>query len=406
MSALPLVDLVGAATPIPTPWTAYAALNVFAQASGFTYNDPTTNVQVVKISSSTTPNSNSGCGSPYGDGGNYVSRSWQDGAGDWFKTIYVFQGGPDQSWLVDIKLTGSGGILGLSNWRQLTGQLAPQADLAFSFSYTQPRIAHVVNGTTLRRINTQTMTVANTGNFPYAVGFSNSPWLMHDMYDRKFSFASTANVCKVWDSQTNITITAAQNANEVRLSKSGNYALQTAPGRYWDLTTNVLTDVVTSHSLQHNATMIDRFAGQNWDLTTNAPYWKCGVSGAWTSSFTNAGFGINTNEAHGAGQWVQPTVPLDQQYFAIYGVGAGANWTDRGFGFVRLDGADARMIANHFNGDGSNDGGSYYSFTWCNPCPDGLIVLFNSCQLPTAGTSVSGRRWDLFAAIIPRIGGL
>lgn len=122
--------LLPVATTSQVPLTAeYDALDVPSIAAGGSYLDPTTGVQIYKLTSATYPTSDSACWPPdpnrrpvwghdYTEGGDEVSLPYHGNT----RAVVVRQeggcGGP--WWLVDF----TPGV-GVSNPRQLTGNLAP-----------------------------------------------------------------------------------------------------------------------------------------------------------------------------------------------------------------------------------------------------------------------------------------
>src|SRR2546426_8259973 len=142
---------------------AYLALSLPSRPAGFSYTDPVTGVKVWKVTSSTVPTTNSGAGHDYSDGPNEVSLGW--GPTNNTHTLLI-RGDGMAYYLVDFTRGA-----GFSNYRVLPPAGQPVRDLAFTFSSVigQERIAYVLNGGQLKRFNTATMAVENTGFFPLTV---------------------------------------------------------------------------------------------------------------------------------------------------------------------------------------------------------------------------------------------
>src|SRR5712692_4648572 len=156
---LPDPTLLPVATIAQVPLTAaYNALNVPSRAAGSSYLDPTTGVTIYKLTSATYPTSSLNWGHDYSEGGDEVSLPYNGNT----RAVLVRQdGGP--WWLVDFS-PGAG----VSNPRQLTGNLAPFMDVAFAFSNNPatPYYAYVSDGSTIRRFDIRTMTEAPGGGWP------------------------------------------------------------------------------------------------------------------------------------------------------------------------------------------------------------------------------------------------
>jgi hypothetical protein len=418
--ALPQMDLVNPLTAVDVPWAAYAALDLRTKPANYTFTEPTSGVTVIKLTDANTPATGSqGYGSHYCDGGTMSSLPYQDGS-DWWVHVATFRRPNDVYYLCDVKLTGTGANQAY-NWRVVP---TIGRELAFTFSNVDPHIAYGEFQQTLRisRYNVQTMALANTGFFPWIISgiTGSSPWLMQDRFDRKFIVSGSGGngAFRVWDSTTNAVLNCPITGNEARIEKDGLYA---SIGRQiWDLTTNtIVTTVATSgHDMAHSASLRMRWAGQDWDQGPRVPWRYIPPNAAWNTSLANAYFG-NGDESHSSGAWVQPSVPLNEQYYCTYGDWSTPSWAPRALGWIRLDGAQARLIAHHTNLKYSQYNGSplpnqvlpntgaYYSLAWPNPNPSGHVVAYTSCmQTSAAETSVSSQRWDLFLAIMPRTGGL
>jgi uncharacterized protein YjdB len=373
---------------------AYNALSVAAQPAGFSYTDPTTGVKVWKVTSASLPSSNSGMSNDYTDAGQRISQPWQSGGQTYWTIIAYAAFNGSEYWLVDFNKT-----TGFSNWRHLTGQLRPDIDLCFSFSNNPatPRIAYVINGGSIRRIDTQTMTVANTGNFPHAGA---TTWLQVDRNDAWFVVQSSSGHT-AWNSQTNVEYRNTLSFDEARLERDGNYAFLTNVngGRRWNLADNTVTN------------------NQNWGTTYWAAhmadvrgYWST-VDGYNTSPLgldvyypnpagdPNNGIGIYQDTytgtmaglTHHSGNWIQDVNDRTQWAFMEDdGASPPAGKLRNGIAAYRLDGAAFKLVAHHYS-----TATDYYKEPWAVPSPDGRLVLFASDM------GVRGGRTDLFLIEMP-----
>ncbi len=378
---------------------AYLALNVPSQPAGFSYNDPVTGVKVWKVTSSTTPIANPHAGHDYADGPNEVSRGW--GTNNNTHTILFYAGTPGVGspyYLVDF----TRGV-GFSNYRQLPAAAQPARDLCFSFSSVagQERIAYIINGNQLKRFNTATMQVENTGFFPLTGTFQQ--WLHQDKNDVWFVGLQDGSTAFAWNSQTNQLLTHAESwLNEARLEHDGRYIALTNTNntiRLWDLATNTFGPTQSDPIniwLGHNANL--RGLWVTTDVNASAPfdldrYYPSGGQIVKTRFLTNsAGAGV-----HHAGNWVQSDAELggnlNRQWSFVGGVDndaftATALWK-QAIGVMRADGSDSRLLVHHY---GTNP--TYAEDPFVKPSPDGKVVMFDSNMLGSG-------RYDLFIAEVP-----
>ena len=98
---------------------------------------------------------------------------------------------------------------------------------------------------------------------------------------------------------------------------------------------------------------------------------------------------------HDGGQWLQRDVPRLEQYY-LKSLEAADSRTSNYQGsnsFVRLDGADTRILNHHYTG---LSGTEYYQGARSTPSPDCLLVMF------TSNMNNAGGRGELFVAEVPR----
>ena len=414
VTQLAQVDLTFPVTRIDPDYSSYQALSPRTQPSGWTYTDPSgsSNLTMIKVTSSSVPYSNSGmmCGNGYADAGNFASHPWQSGD-DWFITVATFQPDDQRTWLVDVQLTGAGAN-SLNDWRELTGSLAPQADVAFSFSNnaSTPHIAHIVNGTTVHRIDTTngSMALADTGNFPWTIGMSvgASPWLMHDKNDDWFvSTSQSSEEVRVWQESTDTKRTSSYNCNEGRMSRDGLYVcLSNISGdnyRCWNLSANTYSTLITGIT-QHSGSLQSRWMATNWDVS--APWRSCLAN---PTSWDDDLFGYlgstpyDGGEVHYSGNWIQD---VSGGYDNQYALGSAShssnqdNWCKTGLVLVNTGGTDARYVGCSHAGP---YGGNYWGLCFQNMSPSGHLAGFSS-KHAYSNTNVTSR-FDLYLAVMPRV---
>jgi len=341
----------------------------------------------------------------YSDGGAVMSHAWQGGS-DWYVTLLVYADGDQQrSWLVDLKITGTPT---LGNWRELTGTLKPQSDLTFSFSSVPgtARIAYVVSGGTLHRLNTATMQVEDTGNFPRAGLGSGPVWLQGDKDDKWF-VSNVGSTARAFNAETGAFIsTTWSGLNEIRIDRDGGYAILSSGGnatRLWNLGSNTVSTPPGGAPVAHNASLRGRWLGTNWDLGTPWGVWRLSRTGETVSVtsalYTNGFYG--GQEIHWSGNWIQNVSNLDQQWAVGAGL-AGVNgmWAKRAVGLVKADGTDARLLGHHYNNWGSGD---YWALPFVQISAGGHVVTVNT-RLAYSDANEANRT-DLLAYIMPRAGG-
>jgi hypothetical protein len=393
MSALPV-----ASAQVPNE-VAYRALNVPAMAAGQSYLDPISGVRVWKVTSPSIPVANPGAHHDYADGGVQVSRAW--GPNGDSHTLLAFADNAGH-WLVDFT-RGQG----LRNWRRPA--VGPSGDLNFTFSNNPatPQIAYVFTGSQLVRLNTATNQVANTGNFPKALG--SGGWLQQDATDTWFVKGNGTDQVVAWNSQTGQTLTRSfSGLDEPHFDRSGRWVAVIAGGGVvgWDLQANTLTAPMGRGTAPffHAASVQGLFYSFNSDRSAPwADYRLDFSSGSPVPSYLSGpSVGVFV---HGAGQWLQSETGARQfALLSTYNRGAGVpaysgqagvmdtrNLLQNAIGFRRLDGSEARYLAGWY---GSYDSGDYWALPKATPSPDGKVVLFDSEMLNSG-------RYDLFLAEVP-----
>lgn len=391
--------------------TAYNGFNVASRPSGYSYLDPTTGVRVWKVTDSTTPRSNSTMTHYYGPGPVMISREWDGNK----HTLLLFSTS-GAHWLVDFQRG-----VGFSNWRELTGPAQPNMDLAASFGKARgnERILFILNGSQLKRYNTATNQIEDTGNFPLSVGdLGNGSWhwLTSDKDDRWFGFfLISTNKVVAWNSATGERLTANRSGIdfEIRIGTDGDYAILTystggeAGYQVWNLATNSFHPFherywgagtpVAPHA-HGDALRGGRFATADWDC---AEFPDC-VSLYYVDANNDSRVGIpngphqdNSSDFHASGQWVQDSDDLSQYvlYYSIRPSAPIGGINNRGLVYLRLDGADSRLLCHHYSHD--NLGNGYWDLPFPTQSPDGKLVMFNS------NMNVPSGRSDVFVVEVP-----
>ena len=373
---------------------AYTALQVATQPAGFSYNDPVSGVKVWKVTSGSTPAPNSGAGHDYADGANQVSRGW--GANNNTHTLLI-RGDGMAYYLVDFTRGA-----GFANYRALPSAGQPAIDLGFTFSSVagQERIAYVLNGGQLKRFNTATMQVENTGNFPLTATLFG--WLQQDKNDEWFVGLADASTVFAWNSRTNQLLTHAESwVNEPRLERDGRYVVLTNGGttvRLWDLSTNTFgpTQTDPNFSFFHNADLRGQWVGTNNNATAPFAQDRYVPSGGQLAKVQFLAQSAGP-DIHHAGNWVQSDAELggdlNRQWSFVSGFSSAwptVLW-NMAIGVERGDGSDQRLLLHHYS---LQTPINYFSLPFGMPSPDGKVVIFNS------NMNGSGR-YDLFVAEMP-----
>ena len=376
---------------------AYTALQVATQPAGFSYNDPVSGVKVWKVTSGSTPAPNSGAGHDYADGANQVSRGW--GPNHNTHTLLI-RGDGMAYYLVDFT-RGTG----FSNYRVLPPAGRPNLDLRFTFSSVagQERIAYVINGGQLKRFNTATMQVENTGNFPLTTTLEG--WLQQDKNDEWFVGLADQQTAFAWNSRTNQLLTHAESwLNEPRLERDGRYVILTNTQdiiRLWDLATNTFGPQQSASPALffHNANLRGQWIGT--DPNGSAPFAQDRFAPSGGQITRTQILANSAGDYHAAGNWIQSDAELggnlNRQWSFISGFKTGnPPWEtsllwQQAIGVERSDGSDQRFLLHHYS---LQIPLVYFSLPMGMPSPDGKVVIFNS------NMGGSGR-YDLFVAEMP-----
>jgi hypothetical protein len=176
--ATPDPTLLPVATLLQSPLVvAYTLLNVPGLPAGGSYQDPTTNIKIYKLTSATFPTTGYSWTHSYSEGGDEVSLPHTGGT----RTIHLYTGA-GWHWLIDF----TPGV-GVSNPRMLDGVLKPWVETAFAFSNnpTTPYIAYVGTTGGIRKFDVRTMTEVLGGGWPL-LSETNANWLHQSANDAFF----------------------------------------------------------------------------------------------------------------------------------------------------------------------------------------------------------------------------
>src|SRR5207247_2156197 len=330
--------LLPVATTLQAPRTAaYDALNVPAIAAGGSYLDPTTGVKVFKVTSATFPTTSANWGHDYAEGGDEVSLPYSGAA----RAVLVHGGA---YWLVDF----TPGV-GVSNGRQLGGNLAPVQDQAFAFSTNPatPWYAYVSNGTSVRRLDIRTMTEAAGDGWPV----NNEPvavWLQQSENDGLFAWmraASPADALYLWDWQ----------ADRIVFQTTGDPDIP----------------------FIHVASLRDRWYGVDWNLSQ--PY-EYVVFDPVARTQTLLGGPTNSGDEYGNGNWIQHPADLDDQcalFSHFEGLApSGSGWLAPG-GMVYVTANGQRRLLGHPYTT-ITEAANYALASFVRQSSDGRYVMFTS----------------------------
>src|SRR5882724_6236866 len=164
----------------------YGALQVPSLPAGGSYLDPTTGVRIYKLTSATFPALSANWTHDYSEGGHEVSLPYNGDGVTRAILVRIEASGP--YWVVDF----TPGV-GVGNPRPLTGILAPNIELAFTFSGNPatPYYAYVGSSAGIRRFDLRTMLEAPGDGWPQ-LGETDAVWLHQSENDRFFVWMRSA----------------------------------------------------------------------------------------------------------------------------------------------------------------------------------------------------------------------
>lgn len=364
-----------------------------AVAAGQTYQDPNTQVTVLKLTDAATPVANGGMYHGYSEGGPNISLPWTGADGEVYYTVKV--GG----WLADVRYR----TLTPGNWRRHPGD--GEIGLAFSLNPATPRVAYVVTDWSAKRVeryNTATNRVENQGPFPWVPAAEGQylNWLQVNLNDQwlvgMYNSNHTLVALRLSDgAERSVTSAAAGVAtDEPHLDREFPVVYITGDvdpdHRTWHLTDGRLTSPPDPENINedsHSAPLRGKIVAVSWRADAIVATTHTGaVSRVVTPSPTDW-----SGDYHLAGQWVQDN---PDEYFALdQWLRDGAGFRLRR-GFIGLASArtgDVRLLVHSDVAGGSygQGGQGHPSFA-----PDGRLLLW------TSNMNNSGR-FDTFLARLP-----
>ncbi len=387
--------LLPVATTAHVPLTAaYDVLDVPSIPAGGSYEDPTTNVIVHKLTSSSFPAAGFRWGHAYAEGGDEVSLPY-DGE---TRSIHVYTSDGSHR-LIDFTPKN-----GVDNPRTLTGALAPWGDLGLSFSNdpTTPYYVYISTngGNAIRRFDLRTLTEAPGEGWP-VTGETQATWLHQSENDDFFVWMRGANgntIVGYEPSSGTKKIYTNPALNEPRIDRAGRYVgiSMNVPQNallVWDWQTDAITwSTNGAVPFAHNASLKRRWLSVDWNMSYPPDFTRFipDIPG----SVTHIGGPANATLVHGNGNWIQNPADPDDQWAAFLHYGSlrplEEYWLAPG-GIVLITANGERRLLAHAYNTTSN----YTFLSFAKFSPDGHYVLFTSDM---NGSS----RSDLFLAELPR----
>lgn len=397
--------LLPVATTGQVPLTAaYDGLNVPGLASGASYLDPTTAVKIYKLTSPTFPvASPQGFIHDYAEGSQEISLPHTGTT----RTILVRDRQTLSYWLLDF----TPGV-GVGNPRQLTGNAIPTADIRFTFSTNAatPYFAYCAHFEIIRRYDVRTLLESPGGGWPvtepvpYEFGWP--VWLQQSADDGQFVWmlGNGPNVVSyIPGTGTRVERANIANVNEPRLDRAGRYVAVVQSDnamQLWDTQTNTLTWSLPGDPgvpFGHAANLSRQFRGWQYNQSFPYPLYKLDPSSAADSVVLLSAQGTLPGvPQHSSGNWIQPNVPVDDQWSLTHYYGSvtpaappsGSYLAPGAMVFVTAAG-QRRTLGHPYNATTDASGLAFAKLS-----ADGHYVLFTS-DMNGAG------RLDLFLAEVP-----
>lgn len=394
---------------------AYDALNVPAMSAGSSFSDPVTGVRTVKVTDARTPAdtvTDTNWVTLYSSMGLQISQAWGP---DNDRYTIIFNQPVGNAHLADYKLGGT-----VTNYRK-----APEGEgqTAFARSAGNERILYYVNGTHLNRYDTQTNSLANTGDFPFAWPTDNNAtaWFNMNADDTRACAHDGRNtIATALDLTTGAVITrpatAAQHepycgsGHTAFLNKGANWPPANVRDEIWDLRTNTVSRInhpygtgilaVDWGGLSHSATpygdMVFHFdinhGGGNWPsiniLSDNTYTTPAIITGYWS-------------DTHSSGHWWDLPAGYEPHVLMSHDQAAARvdtpSWEST-LMFVNTTTGSKRILGHHYaiKPSGIPGGAStYYDESHATISTDGKLVMFSS-------TMNKNIRRDVFLMEVPR----
>ena len=370
-----------------------------ATAAGGTYTDPYTGVTVLKLTSSSLPSSGSH-EHGYAEGGFRISQSFMVG-GERYSSILTGDG-----YISDIRHRD----MAVTRRVRLTISMSGEIGAAFSANPATPRILYVVsNGgspATVNRYDTQTMTLANTGSFPWRPtrpsGASGDLNWFQTQYNDTWMTAqwggSGATAIHAFRPADGFSRYLVVSADEHHLDKKLGYVyLVNRPTPVWRLSdgaTFQANDPGNHIATDHSGTVGGALVGAAfWQGGGGAYYYRPDVNQTFWFITSDANFHSASNDWYNAGHWCvdQPSDVVSEQWFVadrFLGDDSQAKIRRGMIAFVRLNG-EVRLLAAH-----GSAATSYQSYPQTHPAIDGRLVMW------TSDMNGSGQ-YQVFVARVP-----
>ena len=390
-------------------YAAYSSSAVQSLSAGGTYTDPITGVTIIRLTDATHPTTNSTGGhSTYSDSGPWGSHPWQSGS-QWYVTQFISINQGTSYWLVDVDITNVTAPT-VSNYRALSGNYNPSGPISFCWSVKTdtPRIFYVLNGNYIRKYDSSTWppTEVTDSPFPYNFGSSlgaQDAFFRSDLNEDWFSFKDGAGDGYCWQSSTDTLRGPYAVGDEWHMTRDGTYAHAFNSGSQAVYRLSDGASIGNSSALKaHVASVRGGFIGH--DYAVSGQEYKLIPSASLSETVAN-NRGWYKDSVHHSGCWIQPSVPINEQYYSG-DCGGPTNWpTDPyalgGCGFSRMDNDHGVVVCGHYSSPYTlYFGGDYWSTPFQNPSAGAHIFTFTSWMC--YGDSNPASRYDLFAAILPR----
>ena len=293
---------------------------------------------------------------------------------------------------------------------RLTINMSGEIGAAFSANPATPRILYVVSSggspATVNRYDTETMTLANTGNFPWrptrpAGASGDLNWFQTQYMDTWMTAqwgGSSATAIHAFRPADGFSRYLVASADEHHLDKKLGYVyLVNRPTPVWRLSdgaTFQANDPGNHIATDHSGTVGGALVGAAfWQGGGGAYYYRPDLNQTFWFITSDANFHSASNDWYNVGHWCvdQPSDVVSEQWFIaerFMGDDNGAKIRRGMIAFVRLNG-EVRLLAAH-----GSAGSSYSSYPQSHPAIDGRLVMW------TSDMNGSGQ-YQVFVARVP-----
>lgn len=370
-----------------------------ATPAGGTYTDPYTGVTVLKLTASGTPTVGSH-EHGYAEGGFRISQSFLVG-GERYSSVLTGDG-----YIHDIRHSD----MAVTRRVPLTINMSGEIGAAFSANPATPRILYVVSNSgspaTVNRYDTQTMSLANTGSFPWrptrpAGASGELAWFQTQVNDTWMTAqwgGSGATAIHAFRTADGFSRSLVISADEHHLDKKLGYVyIVNRPTPVWRLSdgaTFTANDPGNHIATDHSGTVGGALVGAAfWQGGGGAYYYRPDLNQTFWFITSDAGFHSASNDWYNVGHWCidQPSDVVSEQWFIadrFLSDDGGAKIRRGMIAFVRLNG-EVRLLAAH-----GSAGGDYQSYPQSHPAIDGRLVMW------TSDMNNSGQ-YQVFVAKVP-----